>query len=148
MTLDSTRHFAGVSSFDKIVAASAEIDARTMVGGVTMVVGAEAANVINVACQFIDTEGNDMAVAAALPWYFADDAVGLDPTTTAHDGGSAIGTDGALIEWTANLNGLAVSEADGDFDVDITDAGAFTVYLVFVLPDGTITVSDAITHAA
>jgi hypothetical protein len=118
------------------------------VGGASFVVGAEATNVINVAVQLQDEFGADLANVAAVPFYFSDDAAGKDPTTTAHDGGSAIGTDGAMIEWTANLSGLLVSEADGDIDIDITDAGAFTVYLCLVLPDGSIAISGVITHAA
>jgi hypothetical protein len=41
-----------------------------------------------------------------------------------------------------------ISEADGDVDINITDAGAFTAYLVVVLPNGTLAISAVITHAA
>jgi len=40
-----------------------------------------------------------------------------------------------------------ISEADGDIDVDITDSGTPTMYLVLVLPNGKLAVSDAITFA-
>jgi hypothetical protein len=111
-------------------------------------IGAEAANVINVAVQLQDANAADLAVAAALQFYLADDAAGLTPSTTAPDGGIAIGTDGALIESVANLSGLMVSEADGDVDIDLTHAaGAATWYIVVVLPNGALDVSAAITFA-
>lgn len=121
---------------------------KGVLGSVTWAVGVEATNVINVTGQAKDEAGNDMAEIVAFPWYFSSDAAGADPLTTAHDGGSAIGTDGALIESVANLSGLAITEADGDIDISITDAGAFTAYLVGVMPDGTLSVSAVITHAA
>ena len=115
---------------------------------VTMVVGSESADKINVTLQFKDAAGNDMAVPVCARWYFSDDSAGLNPTTTAHDGAVVIGTDGAIIEITAKLNGYIISEADGDADIDITDAGAFTVFLVIVLPTGALSISATITHAA
>lgn len=115
----------------------------------TITVGTEAANVINVTVQANGPDGQDASASRCFFWYFADDAAGDTITATAHDGGSAIGTDGSLIELTANLNGLLITEADGDADIDITDAGAFTVYLVLVnLTTGLRTISDVITHAA
>lgn len=118
--------------------------------GATFTVAAEnaGAGTINVAIQVNDGLGNALTSPVALPWYFANDSAGLTPTTTAHDGGSAIGTDGALIESVANLSGILVTEADGDADITITDAGAFTVYLVLVMPTGELAISGAITHAA
>jgi len=115
---------------------------------VTMVVGAEAADVINVACQFEDAYGNPLTQVGALPFYLADDAAGTTPSTSAPAGGIAIGTDGALIENVANLSGLAISEADGDIDIDLTNATTTpTFYLCFVLPTGLLAISDAITFA-
>lgn len=141
------RHFPGVSSFDKVVAAQLRLgDNVPQLAGATIVVGTEVPDVINVTIQFTDDNGSDMAVPVSVPWYHADDAAGLDPTTVAQDGGTAIGTDGSLIEWTANLNGLMISEADGDVDIDVEDAGTFTTYLVLVMPNGSLVISDAITH--
>lgn len=111
----------------------------------TFVVGTEAANVINVAIQLKDAEGNDLATPSAIPWYLADDAAGLVPATVAPTVGTSIGTDGSLIEWTANLSGMVISEADGDIDIDIEDAGTPTLYLVLVNPFGQLLISAAIT---
>lgn len=111
-------------------------------------VGAEAADVINVAVQLVDRfNGNEVGERVALPFYLADDANGDTPATTPPSGGLAIGTDGAAIEWTADLAGLLISEVDGDIDVDITDTGTPTFHLVLVMPDGKLQVSPAITFA-
>ena len=110
-------------------------------------IGSEAANAINVAIQLRDREnGSDLSERASLYWYLSSDANG-DALATAPDGGIAIGTDGLLLEWTANLAGLVTSEADGDIDVDITESGAGTWYLILVMPDGKLQPSGAITFA-
>lgn len=111
-------------------------------------VGAEAGNAINVAVQLKDRlNKNDLGERAAVQFYLADDAAGDTPSATAPDGGIAIGTDGALIEHAANLSGLAISEVDGDIDIDLTESGTGTWYLVLVMPDGQLQVSGAITFA-
>ena len=146
---DSTRHFPGISSFDRVIASQLRLgDNVPQLVGATIVVGTEAANVINVTVQFTDDNGSDMAVPVCVKWYHANDSAGLDPTTVAQDGGTAIGTDGALIESVANLSGFMISEADGDVDIDVTDAGVFTTFLVLVMPNGLLVISTAITHAA
>jgi len=114
----------------------------------TFTIGTEAANVINVGVQLTDRHnGNELTERTCLPWYMSDDANGDSIAGTAASGGIAIGTDGLLIEWTANLAGLATCEADGDIDIDITETGIDTWYLVLVMPDGRLQVSGAITFA-
>ena len=88
--------------------------------------------------------GADIAYRAALPWYLSADANG-DTISAAPDSGIAIGTDGLLIEWTANVSGLVISESDGDIDVTLTESTAKSFYLVLVLPGGKLAVSGAIT---
>lgn len=110
-------------------------------------IGAEAANAINVAIQLKDREnGNELAERVALHWYLSADTNG-DAIAVVPDGGIAIGTDGLLLEWTANLSGLVVSEADGDIDVTITESTAKSFYLILVAPDGKLLSSGAITFA-
>ena len=124
-------------------------DLRNVVASATFTVGAEntGAGTINVAIQLKDYNGNDMTVAAVLPWYLSSDAAG-QTIASATSGGIAIGTDGTLIEWTNNLSGMVISEADGDIDVTLTEAGAGTWYLHLVLPGGRLASSGAITFAA
>jgi hypothetical protein len=113
-----------------------------------MVVGAEGgSDDINVTIQLTDHNGADLAKRNSVRFYLADDANGDTPSGTAPDGGIAIGTDGAMIEWTANLSGMLISESDGDIDITLIDSGTPTFYLVICLPNGDITVSDAITFA-
>lgn len=110
-------------------------------------IGTESANAINVAVQLIDREnGNEVKERVALAWYLASNATG-DAISAAPDGGIAIGTDGLLLEWTNNISGLVVSEADGDIDVTIGESTAKSFYLVLVAPDGKIYPSSAITFA-
>lgn len=112
-----------------------------------LTVGSEDTNVINVAGQLNDAQGNAVEEVAMLDFYLADDAAGTTPSGTAPTGGIAIGTDGALIESVDNLSGKIITEADGDFDIDITDTGTPTFYLVVQLPTGGLVISDAITFA-
>lgn len=109
-------------------------------------VGAEASNAINVAVQLKDGAGVDLARRCGLAWYLSADANG-DAISAAPSGGIAIGTDGLLLEWTNNVSGWVVSEADGDIDVTLTETSTPTFYLVLVLPDGRLTISGAITFA-
>lgn len=124
-------------------------DLRNVVASASFTVGAEntGAGTINVAIQLKDWNGVDLAHRAALLWYLSSDANG-DAIAAATSGGIAIGTDGLLIEWTANVSGMVTSESDGDIDVTLTEAGAGTWYLVLVLPGGKLAVSGAITFAA
>ncbi len=116
------------------------------VSGVSFTIGAESANVINVALQL---EGPHQGIAAGVPCgvtvYLSDDAAG-QTVATAPDT-VAIGTDGTLITTATDFYFL-ITEADGDADIDITEAGgADTFYLNVVLPNGQIVTSDAITFA-
>ena len=139
--------------YEQLSIGSRESESRTTgdaegVAIVTVVAAAEDTNVVNVVIQAKRNKGGNAQVAVALPFYLASDAAGLLPQAVAHDGGIAIGVDGSLIESVANLSGLLITEVDGSCDIDITDAGAFTAYLVVVLPTGEIVVSNVITHTA
>ena len=110
-------------------------------------IGTEATNAINVAIQLVDRKnGGEISERVALQWYLSSDANG-DAVDTAPSGGIAIGTDGLLIEHTANLSGTVISEADGDIDVTLTESTAKSFYLVIVAPDGKLYPSAAITFA-
>ena len=107
-------------------------------------IGTEAANVINVVIQLQDAMGNDMAQRNALTCYLSDDANGDSVTGTGPSSESAIGTDGVLELIVAKKIYYIVSESDGDIDIDFTETGDKTWYLVLVMPDGRLVVSDAI----
>lgn len=146
---NATRHTPGVSSFDKVIINTPATGDNILTPmSVTFVVGADAGTTVAVSGQVKDGAGVDMATPVCLGWYYSTDAAGLDAMTTAHDGGTAIGTDGSLIENVANLSGKIITEADGDFDIVATDAGAFTSYLVIVMPNGSLQISTIMTHDA
>ena len=115
--------------------------------GAKFTIGTEATNAINVAIQLIDRDnGNELGEAVCLGWYLAADSAG-QTIATAPSGGIAIGTDGLLQEFTANVAGLVTCEADGDIDVTLTESTAKSFYLVLVAPDGKLLISSAITFA-
>lgn len=116
--------------------------------GATIVVGAEDTNVINAAIQLTDDNGDDLAVRGTILAYLSDDANGDSIMTTGHSTAPAIGTDGLIVPLVAKKVFLLTSESDGDIDIDFTETGALTTYLVLVMPNGKRVVSGAITHAA
>lgn len=118
-----------------------------VVNNIEFTIGAEASDVINVGIQFKDGNRN-VAQRAGVIAYLSDDANGDSVTGTAPAGGVAVGTDGLAIPLVADKAFQLVSEADGHVDLDITNASTTpTFYLVVILPDGTLSVSDAITFA-
>lgn len=114
---------------------------------VTFVVGAEAGNAINIAMTFKDGAGTVQAVPKAGLLYLSTDAAGLTPATTPPQTSLLAGTNGKLTKWTANLSGFFVTTAAGLIDVNITDTGTPTFYVVVVLPNGGLAVSGAVTFA-
>lgn len=116
-------------------------------GAPAFVIGAEAGNAISVAIQLKDAAGADLAVRGSVFAYLSDDANGDALAAAAPSGGVAIGVDGLAIPLVAGKTWLLTSEADGDIDLTITEAGAKTCYLVLVMPDGRLAVSGAITFA-
>lgn len=133
---------------DGVTATAAELNLNdNQVAGATFTIGSEAADVINVGIQLTDAAGSDMATRAGVDFYLSDSATG--DTVVAAATSLAIGTDGVAIEYVSNSAGKLISEADGDIDLDIGDAsGAATYYLVLLMPNGSLVVSDAITFAA
>lgn len=117
---------------------------RDLVGHATMTVGAEVGDVIVVAIQLKDAQGRDLQVRGAVEAYLSDDANGDSVAGTAPDTVAA-GTDGVYIPLVAGKRFTLISEVDGDIDLSITENGSDTWYLVLIMPDGSLMVSDAIT---
>jgi len=114
----------------------------------TITVGAEDGNnVINVAIQLSDWNGDDLTSAGSVMAYLASDSSGLDISTRSDlDSEPAIGTDGSLDVMLSKTAFTLTSEADGDIDINFTDTNANnTFYLVVVPATGKLVVSDAIT---
>jgi len=107
----------------------------------TITVGAEVANVINVAIQLKDYLGNDLTAPSYVRAYFCTTSAGTTKELTTVSTETAIGTDGEILIVTAKKEYMLLSEADGDIDIDITDTGTNDTYLAIVLPTGRIIVS-------
>ena len=102
---------------------------------------------INVAIQLKEGD-KDADERVRGEFYLSDDANGDSLTATAPSAGIAIGTDGVILtEHTVDKHFTAVSESDGDIDIDITHVGAKTWYLIAVMNDGRLIPSAAITFA-
>ena len=145
-----TATYEEINILDGVTATYEELNlVDNQAAGVTWTVGAEAANVINVAGQITDAAGNDMATVTPLDIYLATTSAGTDFHATGVDSW-AIGTDGSLLADGGDsvIAAKVIPEADGDFDIDMTHVGAETVYCIARMPNGSIDASDAITFDA
>jgi len=113
----------------------------------SFVIGTEGSNAITVSIQLKDGL-KDVAQRVALTAYLSADANG-DSLTALATPTFAAGADGVVSTLVAGRVVFMISEADGDIDLVITyTTGAGTVYLVLVMPDGSLVVSGAITFAS
>jgi len=112
---------------------------------VDFTIGTEGADAINVAGQVYDNEGDALAGIKYLTVFLSDDADGIDKTGAAPATSVAIGTNGYVINvLEAKISFIVQTDADGAFDLTITDTTGATWYMVAVM--GTeASVSDAIT---
>ena len=140
MTLPSALNLQG-----DLATAQALLDAL----GVSFTIGAEDTNVINVAIQVIGGDDQDIDDFVHLLVWLTD-TQGADVVPgTAPDGGTAVGATGVvLVELTAEVLLLAVTDSSGNLELDLTETGTATWYMNVGLPGGGVAVSDAITFAA
>jgi hypothetical protein len=78
----------------------------------------------------------------------SDNSDGSTLISAAHSSGWAIGTAGLKIDIQANKAANFITDSSGAFNINITETGTKTAYLVVVLPNGKLAISTAITHAA
>ena len=131
---------------DSVVDGINEVFDLNLIGNVTFTIGSESSDVIRVTAQLKNGQGNNIAFSANVFAYLSDNADGSTLMATEHSGGWAIGDAGLIIPQTANKVARFTSNATGAFNVDITETGAKTAYLVVTLPNGKNVVSGAITH--
>lgn len=119
-----------------------------LLGGVEFTVGTEATNVVPVVVQLLGPDLQPLTEPACVDWYVSDsdDGVGFASALSTGLSITAAG-DGKVIQEVTGRTGKMVSSDAGEIDLDITDSGAKTVYLVVVGTGGEIYVSDAITFA-
>jgi hypothetical protein len=127
---------------------ASQVDFENVPLGATISVAAEDTDVVAVTIQLTDANGNDLGARGSVFAYLSDDANGDSVAGTAPDGGVAIGTDGLAIPLVAGKAFQLVSEADGDIDLEVTESGADTWYLIVVTAAGQLIASDALTFTA
>jgi len=111
--------------------------------GVKWTIAVEAANIINVGALL---KGNNGVVA--VRGYLSDSAAGAGLVATAPSGAVAIGTDGVLWDdGVAKKTFNLLSTSGGAIDINITEAGVKTLYVVLVMPDGSLAISPAVVFA-
>ena len=97
---------------------------------------------VEFAIQFKDAAGVAVTYPVHFNYWVSTVATGADldtAVTTIADGGA-----GAIIKvLTAQQSGIAVTDAAGLCELDLTEAGADTIYLVVSMPDGRLAVSAA-----
>ena len=112
-------------------------------------VGGDTAGVFPVAIQLNGSNGKALTHVAAIHAYLSKSADGSDISAYGTDTSEfVIGTDGLFVEHITDIAGLLVSEADGDIDVEITVVTTKSAYLVLVMPDGRLVISDLMTYTA
>lgn len=112
----------------------------------TISVGTLSSDTYPVTIQLKDFEGNNLKVPAGIMAYYADSATGLNPTNVTTDLVITSGGAGAVLVFLQYYLFLLVSEADGTIAVDSEDSGTDDQYLVLVMPDGKLVVSDVLTY--
>ncbi len=113
-------------------------------------VGSDTTGVFPVVVQLKGQSGEDMLYSGVVLCYLSSDSDGdvlaIDGTDTSE---MAQGTDGTLIcEHTTDVVQTIKSEADGDIDLNITVITAHSAYLVVVLPNGRVIISDEMAYTA
>ena len=125
----------GKLAFDPVDAVITVADAATQTPDVTI--------------QLVDGAGNDLGESRAVFAYLAKDSAGAticaDTTDTTE---FVIGTDGLFVESVTDIAGYLVSEDDGDIDVTITIVDTKQAYLVLVIPDGRLVISDQMSYSS
>jgi len=116
-----------------------------VVGGVDVTVGDEVTNAIVVSVQLKDLLGVALAGKRLIQWWLSD-AAGGAATGTGPATSTAVTKGTAVNVYTAKISGAALTDANGELDLTLTETGAKTWYLNAAC-DGIVVSSDAITFA-
>jgi hypothetical protein len=112
---------------------------------VKFTVGAPLSHVINVACQLQDAKGRNIAQVGFAKVYLSDSADGHTLTATALTSNFAIGTNGVILATPVSEKYTEViSNAIGQFDLNLTQTATQNYYLCVVLHDGSLAISPII----
>jgi hypothetical protein len=115
----------------------------------TITVGDPTLGAFPVTIQLKNAQGGDLSNPRAVFAYLSKDADGSTICTDSTDTSEfVIGTDGLLVETVTDVAGWLVAESDGDIDVVITVITTKKAYLVLVMPDGQLVISDEMAYTA
>ena len=140
----------GLGEQDQLVSNGVDITRPCVDATITVSAeGATTANTRDIVVQLLDAQGNDINYVETVELIMFLDAAQAAFVVTGGSTGITIGAagDGAVLDIVAKKYFLAMSEADGDIDLDWLDTGTEVAYLGVRLPNGRIIVSDALTNA-
>jgi len=116
---------------------------------VAFVIPAEDTNVVAAELQLVDLAGQPVLKSMLLEIYLSSDADNI--TVAAADTAMAITAAGAgtlVLETTEGGIYTFQTDENGKLDIDVTDTGSLTRYLIAKLPNGELAVSSLLTFAA
>jgi len=114
-------------------------------------IGSESNDTISVNVQFLDWNGDPLTNPTGILAYVSTSADGCSVDGIGSNGQSlaiSSGGDGTLLELVNKKLYWLVPSSSGSIDIDFSDTGDATYYLVLVLPNGKLAISDAITFTA
>ena len=114
----------------------------------TITIGTEAANVIRVSVKLKRPNGASLGIRVGGYAFLSSDPQGDDIVASAPSGGIAVGNKGVIHPVISGKSFFFVTDANGEFNVDITENTGRTMYLCIVSPSGVVVASSAITFAA
>jgi len=105
------------------------------VGGADIAVGPELTNKITCQVQLTDSNGYNCEGCRMVSAYLSD-TEGGKLCATQPSGGWSVGVKGNMVSLLIGKYSQFISELDGTFDIEVTEAAAKTFHLVFVFPSG------------
>jgi hypothetical protein len=94
-----------------------------------------------VTIQLKDFEGNNLKVPAVIHAHVTTDAAGLLTEVLTSEISKTSSGSGVVNILLAKYSWQLISDADGYITIDCTDTGTTDIYLVLVMPDGSLVVS-------
>jgi len=140
----------GLGENDQLVSSGINISQPCVNATITVSAeGATTANTRDIVVQLLDADGNDINYVETVELIMFLDAAHAAFVVTGGSTGITIGAagDGAVLDVVAKKYFIAMSETDGDIDLDWLDTGTEVAFLGVRLPNGRIIVSDALTNA-
>ena len=127
-----------------LVAAINEISADLLLSNAVFTVGTKTGDTIQIGVQLKNRSGSNLSSSMSVRAYLSDSVDGTTIITDAPNGGWDIGNQGLMIPSIEDKFGTFITNNTGFFNIDITETGTKTFYLVVILPLGNLKISSAI----